>query len=97
MVVFGRFLPGMVVVVVLARKRREVAMMPISCLGLTIPDSLERDGHQSFEKESENGEKLPRCPSHVWVSPFQTPLKETHITASKRKVRTEEERKEKLP
>jgi len=87
----------MVVVVVLARKRREVAMMPISCLGLTIPDSLERDGHQSFEKESENGEKLPRCPSHVWVSPFQTPLKETHITASKRKVRTEEERKEKLP
>ena len=50
----------MVVVVVLARKRREVAMMPISCLGLTIPDSLERDGHQSFEKESENERRKRR-------------------------------------
>ena len=45
----------MVVVVVLARKRREVATMSVSCLGLTIPDSLERDAHHSVEKESKNG------------------------------------------
>ena len=35
------------------RKKREVAMMSISCLGLTVPDSLERDAHQSVEEKKE--------------------------------------------
>ena len=35
------------------RKKREVAMMFISCLGLTVPDSLERDAHQSVEEKKE--------------------------------------------
>jgi hypothetical protein len=39
------------------RKRREVAMMSISCLGLTNPDSLERVAHHSVEKESKNGRR----------------------------------------
>ena len=70
--------------------------MSISCLGLTVPDSLERDAHQSAEKESKNGRRKRREVAMMSISclglTVPDSLERDAHQSVERKVRTEEGR-----
>ena len=72
-----------------AREKEKRTWMNVTCLGLTIPDSLWWDVHPCSKMQGRK-RREHEWTSHVWVSPFQTPCDETCIHARRCKGEREE-------